>query len=252
MKPDVIKPLRASERAIVTCGLGPTYAGRFDSARTALDRHCSDAWRVLYSDYPNGCPPQAQHKYAFKIFAITEALRLGFRYILWLDVGVTPVASIEPLWRVVEDQGWYVGQQDAERTGDGCGRLGPWCSDDALAIYGIDRETAMGIPLVRSGIVGLDMENPVARRIWETWRELYERGAFDGHHDNAPHAAPVAMRDVTKTRGHCSDDPRVRGHRHDEAALAYVLWALDLEPQARGFMTLESRETGFLRHWEAG
>jgi len=257
VKPIIVSPSGRLERGpedrvIVSCGVESVYPERFTSMRAACDHWCSGCWRVYYTDYPDGCPRQAEHKYAFKIFAIREAEALGFRRILWLDAGMSPVGSTAPLWQCVNDAGWYVGYQDAERTGDGLGKLGNWCSDAALAVYGISREEALGVPLVRSGIVGLDLDHPLGAAIWKGWQDLYERGAFNGHHNNVPGSSRETPAASMKTSGHVSFDPRVRGHRHDESALAFVLHSLGLKPQNRGFLTLESKQTGFLRHWEAG
>ena len=86
----------------------------------------------------------------------------------------------------------------------------------------------MEIPLVYTGLIGLDMQCDAGKEIWYQWDRLYKRGAFKGAHENAPlypwedHGA--------KWRGHCSMDKRCEGHRHDESAMSFVLWKLGLKP----------------------
>lgn len=193
---------------------------------------------MFWSDYPDGCPPQQEQMYAFKIFALAEAIKAGFRYVLWIDSAFQPIRSIAPLWAAIEQDGWYVPPQLAER-------LSRWCSDAALALFGIDRSTAAEIPLVYSGLVGLDMESKTGRAIWDGWEALYRAGSFNGPHRNLPGQPTEPW--GQKWAGHCSDDPGVQGHRHDESALSYVLWKNGLTPVAKNFLTIESPD-GFIGH----
>ncbi len=227
-----------SDRIIVSCGIGDHYSAGFREQGRRVTHFCPDAWQLHYDDYPAGCPPQEKQQYAFKIFALERAVREGFRYVLWMDAAFSPVGSLEPLWSVIEKQGWYVSPQWSER-------LDRWCSDDALKIFDIERDVANGIPLVYSGLVGLDMAKPNGVDIWEGWKRLYKAGAFNGCHQNRPgeQRRPWGQ----KWEGHVSFDPGVQGHRHDESALSFVLWDLGLRPEARGFLKLES-EAGFIGH----
>ena len=163
----------------------------------------------------------------------------GFRTALWMDAAFQPIASISPLWAEIKGQGWYIQMQ-----GDAV--LGNWCSDRALEIFGIDRDEAMQIPLCFSGIVGIDKQTWVGSQIWSQWESLYERGAFDGPHLNAPHW-PQPGPWGYKIAGDCSHDPRCCGHRHDEAALSFILYSMGLKPRDEPFLTLGSPE-GFIGH----
>lgn len=240
MKPEFVHPLgwvrTTDDRIIVSAGIGGTYRKADESTRWHCTRHCPDAWQLFYDDYPDGCPKQEERQYAFKIYALREAIAAGFRHILWLDSAFQPIASIEPLWREIREAGWYVPPQYAFM-------LGEWCSDEALAVLRIDRETAWTIPLVFSGLVGFDLQHPLGAALWRGWEDTYERGAFDGNH----FAHEKQERWGQKFAGPVSDDPRVRGHRHDESALSWVLWSLGLTPVSKGFLTLESPE-GFIGH----
>jgi hypothetical protein len=228
-------------RIIVSAGIGEKYAADFVETRQHCDFWCADVWRLYYTDYPDGCPPQNERQYAFKIFALEEAVRAGFRYILWMDSCFAPIASIAPLWEVIARKGWYVPPQlDA--------MLGGWCSDAALDIFGIDRAMAATIPLVYSGLVGMDMQHPVSQALWLGWKTFYRLGAFQGAHQNKIGQPMTPW--GHKIEGHVSNDPSVRGHRHDESALSYVLHAMGLTPMRLGFLTLES-EAGFIGHFVA-
>ncbi len=228
----------ADDRIIVSAGIGQHYAAGRESTRAHCAEHSPEAWQLIYDELPEGCPPQREQQYAFKIYALERAISEGFRYILWMDSVFQPIGSLEPLWGVIERDGWYVPPQLGEK-------LGRWCSDAALGIFGIDRATAYEIPLVYSGLVGIDAQGDHGKLLWQFWGELYRAGAFNGPHVNLP---GVPMRPWgNKWEGHVSDDPAVQGHRHDESALSYVLYGLGLMPRNLGFLTLES-ESGFIGH----
>jgi len=177
--------------------------------------------------------------YAFKIFALAEAIARGYRFVLWIDTAFYPRSAISRLWDEIGRVGWYIPIQ-------GSSVLGNWCSDCALEAFGIDRATARGIPLVYSGLVGLDMQNVTAVEIWERWCALYRRGTFNGPHINAPGQQMRVL--GNKSEGHCSNDPLILGHRHDEAALSFVLYCMGLTPPNRGFLTMEDT-AGFIGHY---
>lgn len=167
--------------------------------------------------------------YVSKVDSIKRAVSEDFRFILWMDVSFQPVLSLEPIWQYIAEHGWFIPKQ-------GSSVLGAWCTDDALQSYGITRDQAMDIPLCFSGLVGLDMQSSHARLILQRWNR--QRCAFAGPHYNRPGDPILPM--GNKFTGHCSYDPRVEGHRHDEAALSFVLWSLGLKPSETSFLSMDN------------
>ncbi len=169
--------------------------------------------------------------YGYKIDAINQARRNGWRVVLWMDVTFQPIAPLDLLWAHIQEYGWFVPLQSSSM-------LGTWASDDALVVYGIDRDEAMSIPLCFSGIVGLDFGNAVAVEIFEAWERL--RPTFDGAHYNRPGEELEEL--GNKFTGHVSYDSRVEGHRHDEAALSFVLASKGLRPVVSSFLSIDNPE----------
>jgi hypothetical protein len=257
MKAEFVEPQARTnsssrERIIVSCGIGQPYIDDFSITTQNCDRFCPEAWKLYYSDYPEGCPSQSEQQYAFKVYALDQAIQAGFRYILWIDSSLAPVAPITPLWERVAADGWYAAPQFNGITTNDPWRhwasekeatLAEWCSDKALSIFGIARSQTKRIPIVLTGLVGLDMLNPLAARIWITHKALYEAGVFNGPHANHPNRPIKTV--GRKFAGHVSNDPGVLGHRHDETSLSFILHVLGLKAIKRGFLTLESRD-GFI------
>lgn len=231
------RPRTIHDRIIVSAGIGEAYLPGLASTRAHCAVHSPEAWQLMYTYYPEGCPPHQVSQYAFKIFALRRAVEAGFRYVLWMDSTFQPIASMEPLWDAIAKDGWYVApQEDA--------RLGEWCSDAALPC---GRDEAMRIPLVYSGLVGLDMVDPTGSAIWLFWQAKFEACLFNGPHRNIPGMQGPFLPWGDKFAGHVSHDPRVKGHRHDEAALSAILWSMNLKPDAKGFTTYHSPD-GFIDH----
>lgn len=226
------------DMCIVSCGIGPHYQEPLHSTRLHCEVNVPEAWRLFYRELPLGCPPHGEQMYAFKIWAMHRAIIAGFRYVLWMDTAFQPIASIEPLWETIKQEGWYCPPQ-------GSHRLGEYASDFLLYEMDIPREEAFTVQLVYSGLVGLDMRSEAGAEIWRRWVKSQALGCWNGahYHETGASLRPLGQ----KTKGHVSDDPRVSGHRHDEAALSAILHDMDLVPEDRHFLTLESPE-GFIGH----
>jgi len=227
------------DSCIVGCGIGLHYRKALRSTVNHCEVYCPEAWKLWYDDYPIGCPTHRDNPYAFKIFALQRVIDAGFRYVLWMDTSFQPIGSIEPLWKHIEEHGWFAAKQ-------GDSMLGEWISDHALGLCSGARDELMNVPLVYTGIVGLDLGNAVTRRlIWEPWKEAMQLGVFRGAHFNAPIGEQWEA--GHKWHGWCSEDSRCKGHRHDEAALSYILHAGGYKVEASPFLTLEN-EKGFIGH----
>ena len=224
-QPEWIYPTAiGATRVIISAGLGSYhYRKLLRSTENHCAVHCPETWRLFFDVLPEGAKPHEYDPYGFKIHALRRAVEPGYRDVLWMDSTCQPVESIEPLWAHIEREGFYVVKQ-------GDAMLGSWAADNALRIFGIDRDQAMEIPLVYTGLVGLDMHSIPGSTIWREWMYLWLSGAFSGPHFNEPGYGWPWKPEGAKWRGHCSFDERCQGHRHDEAAMSFVLWKLGLNP----------------------
>ena len=198
-QPDWIIPAEPSSRVIISAGIGSYhYRKMLRSTENHCAVHCADTTRMFFDVLPTGAWPHIEDPYGFKIHALKRAVDTGYQNVLWMDATCQPVESIEPLWEHLKEFGFYVVKQEDAM-------LGNWVSDHALGIFGIDRDQAMEIPLVYTGLVGLNMQTPQGVDIWSEWLHLYKKGAFVGPHFNEP------------------------GYG-DESAMSFVLWKLGLKP----------------------
>ena len=191
----------------VATGHGRWFPRGQDRLSHSLNKHDPESHQVLFYDIPPESPTHAEAPYAFKTFAIQEALRRGYTSILWLDASMWAVRSLEPLWEEIEEHG-----STFFRCGWG---VGDYSNDRGLEILGVTRDEAMSIPLVLGGIYGLDLTNVSAAMFQARMlRYAKEREIFRGAWDNKSQQ--------------CSEDPRCLGHRHDMVPMAALVQKLDL------------------------
>lgn len=171
--------------------------------------------RGWMNTYPIGSPTHEDNPYAFKCYAMYQA---ESDLVLWLDSACFAVQPTDHIWTIIERDG-YVFQNNGSTVGE-------WCGDHALSPLGITREESFGIPELSGHMIGLDMRNPLAKEFMKIWISHSGTGIFRGYHTNILSGA-TGMN--ARNPGWCSDDPRVKGHRHDQTALSVVAWQLGMK-----------------------
>lgn len=180
-------------------------------------RHGLLAWR---DGLPPGCPSHDQSPYAFKVYALREAQRRGYRSVLWLDAPCVAVAPPDPLFDRIEREG-HLFVTEGEKIGN-------WASDACLEEYSLARDEAMSLPLLIGTFIGLDLGKPRSREWLDALFRACEKGLFRGPY-LSDHAPPhLLARKPEKPRGFVSADPRCWGHRHDEAVGSCLAFRLGL------------------------
>lgn len=138
-----------------------------------------------------GAPLHTEMPYGFKVHAIQRAIDMGYTDILWLDCSVYAVAPVQPIFYLIEKQGYWF-------EGAGCW-LNEWCSDAAMEYYGLAREVQR--PMVQSGFMGFNLNYVLGSFIWQRFKIAYELGLFAGswadhRHDQSCLSAILNDRDI--------------------------------------------------------
>lgn len=124
-----------------------------------------------------GAPLHIDNPYAFKVYAIQRAIEEGYDSILWLDCSVYAVAPVQPIFDIIEEQGYWF-------EGAGCW-LGDWCNDETLKYYNIDRNES--IPMVQSGFMGFNLNHNYGQRLFSQLNYACKTGLFKGDWSNHRH-----------------------------------------------------------------
>ena len=164
--------------------------------------------------------------YAAKPFAMKYAMDCGADVALLIDASVYPIRHIQPLVDFIWDHGYYLAPAGFS--------VGEWTSDEMLRYAHMDRDAALKIPDVASGIVGLRFAGRSNQKTAVSgWCQSTLTAGFGAPHSNSMAAD---KRHHYRNVGFVSNDPRCSGHRHDQSALsiiAYRLGMTDLTPWPR-------------------
>jgi hypothetical protein len=174
--------------------------------------------------FPAECPEHSDAPFAFKPFCLDAARREGRRLLLWIDASAVAVRPLEPLFERIERQGYLLVRNRDYAVGE-------WASDLALARLGLTREAALRIPEVNAAVVGLDRANPVAVAFLDRWLDVARDGVtFRGVPEalGSKEAYGAVKHNVA---GRVSNDPRVRGHRHDQTVAGAIAHELGMVPE---------------------
>jgi len=163
---------------------------------------------LLFKDETElGCPPHEEVPYAFKPYALKKATDMGYEVVLWADASVWAIRPIEPALNLIVTQGhlfFYNCKCDT------------WTSDACMQGFGLIRDQLEIMPHLMGICMGWDMRRPKCQIFLERWMEKAKDGfSFPGSWTNHNHEV--------------SNDPRVKGHRHDQAVGSILAWQLDMK-----------------------
>ncbi len=145
--------------------------------------------------------------YCAKPFALASAMRDGADIAILIDAAFYPVRSLRAMIDHIAQNGYYLC--------DNGYRVGEWCSDRAMERLGQTRDKVMEMRECSSYCVGLNFTDGRCVELLHRWCGFAgDRLTFPGPH-TAPHCEG-------RNQGFVSTDPRVRGHRHDQTALAVL------------------------------
>lgn len=205
---------------ITTIGIGGWYPAGV--ARLISQFRIVDPGREVMA-WVNTLPPGAPSAvvrdewdytgYCAKPFALRAAMDARADIGIVMDAAFWPIRPIDSLVEHITRRGYYLCENGYQ--------VGEWCKDAALEPLGLTRAEAMDIPEASSYCVGFNFHHRVCRDAVEEWCEL----AVDGITFPGPH---TRSGEQGRNPGHVSDDPRVRGHRHDQTALSAVTWRLGM------------------------
>jgi hypothetical protein len=160
-----IKPL------IISAGIGSWYPAGIDRLERSLVLHGYAGDMKFYrNEYPPHCPPHEQNPYAFKIAMFREAFAAGRKIVCWLDSSFWCIKNPHELFDVIFDKGVF-----AFRSGYNCAQT---CPDNLLAAVGFTRDDAELFPEIATGIVGINIDNPDGKSVFDTWASYCDSGLF--------------------------------------------------------------------------
>lgn len=137
--------------------------------------------------------------YNLKAAAIEEAINKGFDSILWLDASFFAVHNIQPIIDHIEKYGYYFINNGYRASEE--------CSDKCLEYFRLTRDEAEKIPMISSGIMGLNLKNYIGHNLATQFIKSAKDGVFLG----------------SRRHNNQSADPRFLHHRQDQSAMSCII-----------------------------
>ena len=173
----------------------------------SIHKHHPDATIFSFHELKTiGSPSHQERPYAFKVYAVEYARKLGYDVVIWLDSPFRLIKPIDEWIKEIEKVGVYL-----QRDGWWCGQ---WANDNSLKYFGVTRDEAMTIPNIYACILAFDFRHPITPVFFERWKTACDDGAFCGKGKN-----------TEKTE---SQDERCLGHRHDQTCAELIAHQLNL------------------------
>ncbi len=215
----------------------PTPSGQVGYAK--LDRLESSLKKIKFSGdflawrghYPPGSPLHVNTPFGFKTFCFREAQKAGYEMALWLDSSAVAIRPLEPLFEIIQNQGYAMFKNHDYIWGE-------WCSDEVLERVGISREESFTIPEANAAALGLNFSHPTSLKFIQQWHEWASEGfVFRGTKATIGSAEEY---DAIKwnTDHKISTHPRVKGHRHDQTAAGILAHQLGMTLSTEGVTDL--------------
>ena len=155
-----------------------------------------------------GSPIHQESPYEFKLHAIRAVYMKGYDIVIWCDSIIQLLRPITNWIPEIEKKGVYL-QRDGHR-------LGNWANDRALEEFGVKRDDVMDLDTtIYACVMAFDFRHPITKKFFYRWKECADKGLFKGRWTNT---------DQTE-----SQDPRCKGHRHDQTCAELVARELKIE-----------------------
>lgn len=196
---------------IINVGHGAWYPKGSERLRRSLIYHgFAGEIRIWNDTLPPNSPTHKESSYAFKIHAFKWAIERGYQNILWLDCSAWCVKYPEEHFKALNADGYYLL--------DSGWQVDQWTNDHALDYFKVSRKQAQAMPMISSGVLGLNTGSKVAMEFFRQWEASMQAGAFIGPWFIDPEEAA---------------DERHRGHRHDQSCASIIAHQLGMKLQPK-------------------
>ena len=172
---------------IVSCGIGAGYGAGIDRLERSLHFHGWLGDTIFFKDYPEGCPHHSGvGQYNFKVYAINEAIKRGYKIILWLDASFYALRDPMPIFDYINEKGLYFFKSGYP--------LSATATDELIYYHGLEHRAMLTeVPEFATGAVGINIDNPLGSEFFRKWEQDCNQGLFGGNrvHDKRDSSHPL-------------------------------------------------------------
>lgn len=164
--------IHPSKTCFINVGIGEWYSTGSDRLKGSLIQHGFEGDKLFWKDeWP--CNDFCRHcVYTVKASALNQAMKRGYRTIIWGDCSVVAVRNTARFVEKINADGYWIGQSgyNAAQT----------ASDAQLRYFGVDRDWAQAVHDCASGLFGVNLDHDGPRRFAELFVQAGRDMAFHG------------------------------------------------------------------------
>lgn len=178
----------------VSVAFGEQYLIQQDRLKESILSIYSDANLLFYRDVlPPDSPAFLDSLYAFKVYAVESARKIGFQKILWLDPAMLVVNKIDDVLKYP-----IVAVKDEHKLRD-------LISEKCLRYYGLSKQDVEDENwyVVGGSMYFFDFSNQLTIDVFNLWHQMEKNGLFGSQKEAA--------------------SEQINGHKYDESCLALAL-----------------------------
>lgn len=200
----------------VSVGVGERYEPYVRRLRESVAKNWSGPTLFYEGVWPPGSPTHHQVNYAFKAYAIKEAIRRGYTCLVYSDACVVAQKPMDPLFdHVIQDGYLLIADKHRLRT---------WASDAILDWIDTDRaDVPESAESAAGGFIGMDLLHPVGNKLYTLWQAAFDRGLSKVLWADGRRTSERASSVMADTGEFISSDPDVKGSMGDEAVLGAIM-----------------------------
>jgi hypothetical protein len=103
--------------------------------------------------------------YAFKIYALLEARKLGYENCLWLDVSMVPLTDLSAIFKHIDEHGVFF--HTPEKFD-----MNYWINDFSAEVFGTTMEEFRHMPAIFAWAIGINSKHHRGMQLLDSWHNM--------------------------------------------------------------------------------
>lgn len=220
-----------NKRVVLSIGVGQKYGEGVERLGQSLLVNAPGSDHRLWTKWPDWTPTHQNVPYAFKPECLNWAREQGYEQAVWADTACILVNPLDGLLKQLARDGVVFPYSPF--------RISEWCSDACLVAMGLTRrEVKALVPSMWACTISMDFRNETTNQFLDDWLAYSRDGvSFHGSHTNE--------------NCEVSNDPSVKGHRHDQTVATILAFRHEL-PFSWGIVAYDHGNTVTLDNYQRG
>lgn len=166
-------------RTVINLSTKKYWQGQERLVKSLLASNRGIAALLCLEESEVNAPPHNDFMYAFKPCSFIRAAEQGCTTVIWLDASMYVLKDLTPIFEQIERDGYFF--QDSGWAND------RWTPPHVKEYFGTNEGK-----MISSGVLGLDLNNPIGVEFLRRWKQASDDGMFNGSYDYYRHDQSAA------------------------------------------------------------